>query len=142
MLPRIYCFTIHASVIRWALGFFVAVLLGHVVTERLLFISRRSIGLGPKPHRADSPTPFPPELTGIVERIVFTIFVGVNVQGVPTAMVGWLGLKLLSNWNRPLYKESADARTFVLSAAVAGLISMAFPFIGGLIASGRLNVGI
>ena len=52
----------------------------------------------------------------------------------------WLTLKMVTNWNSPLRKtDERDViqMRFAMSALIAGLISVGFAVIGGLIACGR-----
>jgi hypothetical protein len=56
-------------------------------------------------------------------------------------MIGWLALKLATNWNHPLWKDDPDIRTWALSALLAGLVSMLFAFMGGRIANGEIGLG-
>ena len=87
--------------------------------------------------------PAPAWLTGLVERLFFTIIVAVDLSGIAIAMLAWLGLKLAINWNRlgidlgVEHSEILRAR-FGFSAALAGLVSMIFALIGGLICQLRL----
>jgi hypothetical protein len=87
----------------------------------------------------------PSWLTGLVERLVFTLAIGptnlAEVPVTPIAMVGWLGLKLALDWTRPVEvegrKPTADEVGWRASGSVlallTGLISMAFAFGGGLL---------
>jgi hypothetical protein len=77
-----------------------------------------------------------------VERLFFTVLVGLEVPGAPAAMIGWLALKLATDWNHPDWKEKAAAREFAASALLGGLVSMLFALIGGLICAGKLFSGV
>ena len=57
-------------------------------------------------------------------------------------MIGWLALKLATNWNHPDWKEKPNARTFALSALLGGLVSMFFALLGGLVCARTLSLGI
>ena len=49
-------------------------------------------------------------------------------------MIGWLALKLATNWNHPDYKDNrSEERAVAFSALVAGLVSMLFALLGGQI---------
>ena len=133
---------------RWVIGLLVSLVAGWVIIYLFLFAIRRSIGLGHKPslggaklEEGKSPR-VPGWVTGIVERLFFTILVAVDVQGIPTALVAWIGIKLATNWNHPDWRASASTRAFAFSALLAGLLSMLFAFLGGWICSGRLLIGI
>jgi len=76
-------------------------------------------------------------LTGVVERLVFALFVAFDLSGAVPAMMGWLAIKLASNWNRKDIESHANTRAFTFSALLAGLISMLFAALGGLISNGK-----
>jgi len=96
----------------------------------------------PKPDEKDAPKGVPPSLTGIIERLFFTVIVAFNVSGFISAMVGWLALKLATNWNRKFWDDTYSARLYGFSALIAGLVSMLFAFLGGLIIRGELWAGL
>jgi len=124
--------------IRWAVGLFVSLIVGHFVVGLFLSRLRRKLGLGEKPRTHDiAIARVPPWLTGAIERLFFTVLVGSNVSGVPTAMIGWLALKLATNWNRPGSPDVSTTRAFALSALLAGLLSMLFALWGGFICAGQ-----
>jgi hypothetical protein len=83
----------------------------------------------------------PPWLTGLVERGFFVLLVATQVEGVPEAMIGWLALKLATNWQKLDPEKNPDAQTRGLLALLTGVISLAFAYIGGAIISGSLSVG-
>jgi hypothetical protein len=121
---------------RWILGLFISLVIGWLVTEVFLGFLRSWLRITKLPG-------IPSALTGIVERLFFTAVVGVKsvelTAEIPTAMVAWLGLKLAANWqskNHPV----RDNRAGAVSAALAGLISMLFAFVGGLVCRGELSL--
>jgi hypothetical protein len=69
-----------------------------------------------------------PWLTGIVERAFFTVVLAFDVSGASTAMMAWLTVKMLPNWNR----TTADPPG-AFTALLAGLVSLFFALVGGLI---------
>jgi hypothetical protein len=82
----------------------------------------------------------PAWLTGGVERLFFTILIGlftIQGQGLATAMMGWIGIKMAINWNRADQNANPDARAFGFSAALAGLVSLGFALWGGSLISGE-----
>ena len=91
--------------------------LGGVVTASFLRWLRSRMH-SPK----DSGTGVPGWLTGLTERLFFTIVVAFDISGTATAMMGWLGAKMATNWNRTPQPDPAGA----ISALVTGLISMLF----------------
>lgn len=130
---------------EWIVGLFVSLVLGAAAVEIGLRLLRYMIRVGDKrslPH-ASNVTGVPGWLTGIVERLFFTILIGFGVQGVPAAMMVWIGLKLTTNWNHPRWKDTPEEWTvFAFTALLAGLMSMLFAALGGLICAHRWNVGI
>ena len=123
-----------ADLIRWAVGLFVSLGVGHVAVAIFLRVLRRRLGLGDKPRTHDiAVARVPPWLTGMIERLFFSVLIGAGVSGVPTAMIGWLALKFATNWNHPGWKEVSTSRTFAFSALLGGLLSMLFRVLGGFI---------
>lgn len=121
----------------WATGFAVALLLGQLMTWIFLRILRSWMGTPEKAPQALAKR-VPPWLTGTIERLFFTVLVGTNVDGFPTAMMAWLALKLASNWNHRDVEGHPDARAFALSALLAGVVSMLCALLGGLIIAKKL----
>lgn len=123
---------------QWVLGLVFSLFVGGIVAWLFLKVLRGTLGQVPQL----SGKGIPSWLTGGVERLFFTVLIGLDVSGVPTAMVGWLALKLATDWNHPDWKEKPEARTFAFSALLGGLVSMLFAFIGGLVCAGKLLSGI
>lgn len=123
----------------WLVGFALSLFGGGVAAWAFLAFARRVSDAGSKPESGARRVR--PVLTGVVERTFFTFLVAFNVSGYATAMIGWLALKLATNWNHPAWKDSPAIRTHGLLALLAGLISMLFAFIGGSICNGSITVG-
>jgi hypothetical protein len=141
-MPAQECLVVSPGVLRWIVGLSLSLVVGQLVTWLFLSLLRRNLRLSEKPGGTSGPKRLPPWLTGTIERLVFTVFVAAFPSASIGPMIGWLALKLATNWNHPHWKDSPDARTFALSAALAGLVSMCFAFIGGIIANGTFRVGI
>jgi hypothetical protein len=107
--------------------------IGHLATKT--FINRLRNWMGSPKSPAALTKEVPPGLTGLIERLFFFTLVGAGVEGYPTAMMAWLAVKLATNWNHPEVKgdSGTDTRAFALSALLAGLISMTFALLGGLL---------
>ncbi len=127
---------------EWTIGLLFSLVVGGIVTWLFLKVLRLRLGIPPKPRLSAGGKGIPSWLTGAVERLFFTVLVGLQVSGAPTAMIGWLALKLATNWNHPDWKDKPNARTFALSALLAGLVSMLFALLGGLVCAGTLSLGI
>lgn len=115
----------------WVVGLFVALVVGHLVTKCFLEYLRDWMGYS-KETLSASQRRVPPGLTGFIERLLFTTFVGAGVEGYPTAMIAWLALKMASNWNFSDKNGESIPRAFALSALLAGGVSMLFSFLGGM----------
>jgi len=107
----------------WAIGLSFAVIGGVPVTEMFLKVLRYWLRTPNKPtlkpkSRGKS---VPAWLTGVVERLFITILMTLDVSGLSTAMVGWIGVKLATNWNHPAWTLKAEARTFGFSALLGSL---------------------
>ena len=125
------------EVAGWIAGLTIAVVGGAIVVPLFLYALRGSLGLGPKPKKPRFER-VPPWITGVVERAVFATLIGLGVPGAATAMMGWLALKLATNWNRKDIEGNAKARPFAFTALLAGLVSMLFAAIGGAVCHGDL----
>ena len=127
---------------EWTIGLVFSLVVGGITTWLFLKVLRLWLGIPPKPRLSDGSKGVPPWLTGATERFFFTVLIGFNVPGAPTAMIGWLALKLATNWNHPDWKEKPNARTFALSALLGGLVSMFFALLGGLVCARTLSMVI
>jgi hypothetical protein len=116
---------------------------GGIFAHVILWALRKYQGLGEKPKRSEGePNRVPPWLTGVTERLFFTIIVAFDISGAATAMIGWITLKLVSNWNRtsPQSPEHEQWSAWAFSALIGGLVSMLFALLGGLVCSGKLKL--
>ena len=75
----------------------------------------------------------PPWLTGLIERLFFTIVVAVNLPGAAIAMITWVTVKMATHWNKVSSSDIPNGRFLVFSGLLAGLVSMLFAMLGGLI---------
>jgi hypothetical protein len=80
----------------WLFGLFFSLYVGHLVTACFLETYRERMNF-PKESPDALKMAAPPALTGVVERLLFTILVGTGAEGVLTAMIAWLALKMASN---------------------------------------------
>jgi hypothetical protein len=109
---------------RWSLGLAVSLVVGGIVTHLFVRCLRRRINTV-----NSEATGVSPWLTGMIERLFFTVVVAFDVSGTATAMMGWLAVKMASNWNRLGVVDPPGA----FSALLAGLVSLLFALVGGLI---------
>ena len=125
---------------NWTLGLLTSLLIGYVVTSLFVFFMRFRLDRLRTERGITEPAPWhgvhdiPPWLMGGLERLFFTIAVAFNVPGAVTAMMAWLGLKMVTDWNRPggVSRDPAEA----MSGLLGGLVSMFFAMVGGLICKG------
>lgn len=116
--------------IRWIAGLVVALILGAGVTGWFIGRVRAYFNIPRAPGRD-----VPSWLTGLVERLFFTLIIAFDVSGAAIAMIGWIALKLVPNWE--LYvKHGAANKPLVWSSLLGSLCSMFFALIGGLICRG------
>lgn len=126
-----------STVTLWVTGLAIALIVGQLITWIFLKLLRTWMGTPDKSPQALAKR-VPPWLTGTIERLFFTVLVGANVDGFPTAMMAWLALKLASNWNHKDVEGHPDARAFAISALLAGIVSMLCALVGGLIIAKKL----
>jgi nitrate/nitrite transporter NarK len=79
-----------------------------------------------------------PILIGILERLVFSFLVAMEVSGVPTAIVGWMALKMASGWNRIVSGET-KYKMLAFNGLIVSLLSLFFAVLGGLVANGSIT---
>jgi hypothetical protein len=141
-----------STLLRWLVGLLVSLVLGSIFIWFFLLIVRRDLpeekppAAGAQPDQKPTAVEaqirgVPASITGMVERLFFTVLVAMDASGVPTAMVAWIGVKMAANWNRPGRGDSSEVRVWAISALLAGLISMLFAYIGGWICSGVIGIG-
>jgi hypothetical protein len=119
---------------QWIIGLLFSLLIGQLVVWLFLKWLQRWLGKTPSDKGGKH---VPAWITGGVERIFFTVLVGLDALAVPALMLGWLGLKMATNWNSPVFKDP-EMRPFAIRALLAGLVSMLFAFLGGLLCAGKL----
>lgn len=83
---------------------------------------------------------FPPWLLGAVERLFFTVLVGLNVSGTAPTIIAWLALKLAINWNNPAWGETPARITIAFIALTGGVVSLVFAVVAGSIANGNITI--
>jgi hypothetical protein len=120
------------TTLRWVIGLVVSLAVGGVVTGWFLSSVRAYLKIA-KPAGRDVPN----WLIGLSERLFFTVLVAFNVSGVAIAMIAWLTVKVIPNWE--LYvRHGPSNKPLVWSSLLASLCSLFFALIGGLICAGRI----
>jgi hypothetical protein len=116
----------------WGFGLVFAAGVGHLLVEGFLKWLRGALGLEtPQDQRVQ------PWVTGVLERVFFTIAVGAGVSSdVLTPMFAWLALKLGANWKWAPDGETPKARrktvNYMFSALLGGLVSLLIAVLAGL----------
>lgn len=124
---------------RWPLGFILSLLLGGVITPRIVaWLRTKYEGYSPPVYAV-----LPSECVGFTEAFFFTIAVGFKLQAVVPAMVAWIGIKMLAHWNSNPVPQGEDLKGSPLfanrfTALIGSLISLLHALIGGLICSGEI----
>jgi hypothetical protein len=71
-------------------------------------------------------------LTGIIERIFFTVLIATNMSGVATAMVGWIVFKNTTLWREPIEPIDKNPNTRYVRI-ISSIGSMLIAIIGAYI---------
>lgn len=126
-------------IVRWAIGLIISLALGHYVSRKFRDLRNSHIEKVTNDNEAiedrkknQIQSDWLPTITGIVERLFFTIVVAFDLSGAAVAMIAWLGAKMAVNWNR-LSGESSATRGFSMTAIQTGMVSLFFALIGGLV---------
>lgn len=133
------------------------ILVGHYAGFIFLYTLRDWYVALPATQYPISSPPIPPGFIGLLERLIFTVVVGFlaplengELGSILAAMGGWLGLKLISGWNRApsqyryQSKKEADEALHnqargAMASLLAGIVNLSFALVAGLIASGVLQ---
>lgn len=134
------------KLLPWASGLVFSLVLGHFVTKCVIAWIRRQVGCHDEvynsylekyesrlPEPEFNPKPVPPSIQGMVERFFFTVMFGLDVSGAPTAMMAWLGVKMLTNLNRGDRQNHEIVRSRALTGLLGAMVSLFFAFAGGLL---------
>ena len=127
--------------VRWFIGLTFSLVAGHYAAKHFLIKLRQHMNLGDKPGVKAEHQAVPAGLMGFIERFVFTFAVGLEVPGAFPTMIGWLAIKMASNWNRERETAEMDEGKklrvirFSMSALLGGLVSMFFALLGGIFCS-------
>jgi hypothetical protein len=139
--------------LRWVIGLGFALGVGHLVTKTFLdklraYLQYDMSGMNLAEREV------PAWLMGILERLFFTVLITFNISAAAAAVMGWLAIKMATDWNRIriIYgdptsgavprslkaKDEAKLRVFAVSGLLGSLLSMFFALVGGLICKGDI----
>ena len=142
-------------VARWALGLLVSLAGGHVAAWGVLKLWRSGIE-----DKFPEIPGVPNYVIGLGERFFFTVVIANAGASAAVAMMVWLTVKMAANWNRPwsgggqqggqpppqeearrtaaseAEREVSKQIRRAMASLFAGLVSMTFALIGGLICAG------
>lgn len=129
----------------WIPGFIVALVLGHLWTVTVLWPIRNYIHRQVVKRNEQiagiyiDQLAVPPWLTGYIERSFFCTLVAFDISATAAGMLTWILIKMATDWHRLLGQgvESKfcmyGPRSLAFASLLAGMISLFFALIGGLI---------
>jgi hypothetical protein len=129
----------------WICGFTVALILGHFGTVTALRLVRNYIIRRVVERREEideiyvEPLAVPAWLTGFIERSFFCTLVAFDISATAAGMLTWILIKMATDWHRLLGQGVASQfpmygpRSLAFASLLAGIISLFFALIGGLI---------
>jgi len=107
--------------------------LGYWLTKKYLYWIRDDLKRTANSDKSDPPKWGKIDwMTGVIERLFFTIIVSFNVGGAAVAMTSWLLVKMATDWHRIQSKEDID-RSLAFCSLTAGMVSLTFALVGGLL---------
>lgn len=145
--------------LRWVIGLGFALGIGHLLTKIFLEKLRAHIRFDVSGINV-AEREIPAWLAGILERLFFTAVIAFDVSAAGAAIMGWVAIKMATDWNRINIKnvppggappsakstvpinssniDEAKLRVFALSGLYGSLLSMFFALLGGLICRGAI----
>ena len=119
------------EVLRWMIGFIVALVIGHYVAKNFLVYAHRRFDFEKPEYVA-----IPGVLVATVEGVFFTLAVAFELSGVTVAMIGWVTAKMAAHWNLQKGMQNIEARR--ITSLLASLLRLTFAMVGGLICGGKI----
>jgi hypothetical protein len=127
-----------------AVGLMFAVVVGAAAIPFLKQLVELSAGLD----AGDRGKRVPAWLTGLVERVFFSLIVAYDISGAAPGMMAWIGLKMAANWNsaearlgdgksEPSDRDILNRR---FTALITSALAMGIAMIGGLIGSAKIPI--
>jgi hypothetical protein len=86
-----------------------------------------------------APSQYLTKFAGVLERLFFTIVVIFYGAGVAAAMITWMVVKMATNWHliakstSEIDRKSLAYRRFAFCSLYAGMVSLLFALLGGLL---------
>lgn len=121
---------------RWIVGLVVSLVVGAVITPLFLCKLRKYIKYNDK--ILENGKKVPAWVTGTLERLFFVLLVAFDVSATATAMVGWLAVKMATDWQRISEKDMPNVRKNAFSGLLGGMMSLLWALVGGLICKGKI----
>lgn len=131
-------------VLRWQAGLFVSIVGGLCAAGGFVSFWQNAIKQAAKQRGEEFDpseyfTDFPRRYGGIIERTIFTVWTAFGGVGVFPAMITWIIVKSLTNWQ--VWTKDRNTKTLrsLFAVGVYGsLISLFFAYLGGLVCRGIL----
>jgi len=136
---------------RWVVGIYLSLLVGHFATMLCVRTLRFYQGFNPNDQNDPSlPTTspitgdyltIPPTLTGVIERLLFTLLIAFNISATAVAMFVWITLKsaITNNFWRARGEDKVVPNIlWSYSGLIASLVSLLFALLGGVICRGYI----
>ena len=128
----------------WILGFAISMGLGQLLTRKFLFKIRNDL-IRFLTHDSEDKELEETALklknketlgsldwmVGFVERGLFTLIIAFDISGGAVAMMSWVLVKMVTNWNK-FQKPELIYRGWAICSLMGSLVSMFFALIGGL----------
>jgi len=142
-MDNLYQFKYSSS--GWILGMFISLVVGSLATRLAHKLNWHFLQRNAEREKWDvpwneiSPNEIQPIITGILERLLFTILFAFNFSGTSTAMVAWISLKMAIGWKRFTGIDKWK-RSLAFYAVINNLISFLFAISAALIINGLIPI--
>jgi undecaprenyl pyrophosphate phosphatase UppP len=128
------------SILLFVAGLVIALGLGHFAVKWFLDSVRAESDVP-----ADRPGAGVPNwIIGLFERTFAFLIILAAVEGAYAVLGAWIAAKLALNWQRHPYKDDPEeerlVRVYGISALMAGILSLGFGVVGGVISRSGLVI--
>lgn len=85
-------------------------------------------------------------VVGVIERVFFGALVAFDISATAAGMVTWILVKMATDWHKILGPGQKDgdpmygARSLAFGSLLAGMISLFFALVGGLVCRAALHL--